>query len=123
MILFIEDEEQVRKVGIRMLKKLGYSVIACKDGVEALDYYKNSWEMVDLVILDMVMPRLSGEDTFFELESINPDIKVIITSGYSMDEVAQDIINAGAHGFIQKPFRMKEFSELIVDVLNEGAVK
>ena len=76
-------------------------------------FYKKSFDAIDIVILDLIMPLKSGKETFFELKKINPFVKVIISSGYSSDGEAQTILNNGARGFIQKPFILTELIETI----------
>ena len=103
-----------------MLESLGYTVSACSNGEEAVEFYRHSWKKVDLVIVDMIMPTMDGEQTFAVMRTINPEAVVLITSGYSLDGKAQNMITRGAKGFIQKPYRMGELSAKIVEVLKKG---
>jgi len=116
-VLLIDDEEMIRDVGSVMLNSLGYKASLCSNGAEAIEFFKNAWQDIDLVILDMVMPRMSGMETFLELKKINPHVKAILSSGYGADSEVQKILNAGVIGFIQKPFRRKDLSEKIAEVL------
>jgi len=100
-----------------MLKKLGYEVVACKNGEEALSRYSGIWHTVDLVILDMIMPKMGGRDAFREMRKINKDVKVLLSSGYSIGEEANAILNEGVLGFIQKPFSSSELSAKIAEAL------
>ncbi|MFH0910085.1 MAG: response regulator [Planctomycetota bacterium] len=117
-ILVADDEETVRNVAVEMLQKLGYEVAACPDGAKALERYRAAWQEIDLVILDMVMPNLSGRDTFRAMRKINPRVKVLLSSGYSVNGEAQEILNQGALGFLQKPFTTIELSQKVADVLS-----
>ncbi|MFC1514089.1 response regulator [candidate division KSB1 bacterium] len=117
-ILVVDDEDFVRDLTVRMLKQLGYSVITAKNGIEAVKIYKDESESIDLVILDMIMPEMSGKETYAALKKIDPDIKVILSSGFSRHDKAAEIINEGGLGFIQKPFRILDLSTAIDKALN-----
>jgi len=117
-ILLVDDEEMIIDVGQRMLEKLGYETLVAMDGVEAIKSYKTRGKEISLVILDMVMPKISGGETFDRLKQINPDIKVILCSGYSIDGQATEILKRGCNAFIQKPFNLKTLSQHIRAVLN-----
>jgi CheY-like chemotaxis protein len=116
-VLVIDDEESIRKISEKMLGRLGYSVITCSNGLEAIDIYNASGNSIDLVILDLIMPIMSGKLCYFELKKINKDIKVILSSGYSIDGEVQSLLNEGVSGFIQKPYVAKELSKAISKVL------
>jgi len=119
-IMLVEDEELVRGMEVRILDSLGYKTIVCKDGAEAVEIYRKTWKSIDLVILDLIMPRMNGRETFLSIRKINPDVKVIVSSGFSIDGEAQCIIDMGAKGFIQKPFNIAELDKSIKDVLIDG---
>ena len=116
-ILLVDDEEAVRGAASTMLRHLGYKVTVCKDGVEAVDYYRRSWQSVDLVILDMAMPRMGGGDTFLAMREINPDIKALLSSGYGINGEAQSILDLGVMGFLKKPFQLAHLSEMVAEAL------
>jgi len=116
-VLLVDDEEIVVGVGRQMLEKLGYSVLIARSGQEAVDAYTNSPDDVDLVLLDMIMPGMEAGDTYDRLKSINPAIKVLLSSGYSLDQKASSIIDRGCNGFIQKPFNMKILEDKIGEIL------
>ena len=118
-ILLIDDEELVRKVCNRMLYRLGYKVTTASSGRQGIEYYRKCWNSIDLVIIDMVMPDLSGLETFLEMRKINPGIKSILSSGYSIDSPAQEALNEGVQSFIQKPFDMNELSDKVNGILNQ----
>ncbi|MEW6326971.1 MAG: response regulator [Thermodesulfobacteriota bacterium] len=117
-IFLIDDEEVIRDMGKEVLESLGYKVLLARDGSEALEIYAEKKDVIDLVILDIVMPRIGGKKTFKKLKEINPKIKVIISSGYSVNGEAQDMLNSGACGFIQKPYRVDELSAIVRQALD-----
>ena len=117
-VLLVDDEEMIIDVGRRMLEKLGYETLIASNGKEAIEIYKSREKDISLVILDMVMPKLSGGETFDRLKDLNPAIKVILCSGYSIDGQASEILKRGCNAFIQKPFNLKTLSHHIRAVLN-----
>lgn len=117
-ILLVDDEYMVIDIGKEILEKLGYKVITAASGTEALDVFKNNQKKIDLVILDMIMPDMSGRDTFENLKSCRADVKVLLSSGYSIDGQATEILNSGCEGFIQKPFSLKQLSRKIREILD-----
>jgi PAS domain S-box-containing protein len=116
-ILLVDDQDAVLKVGEVLLQKLGYIVYSAKSGEEALILYEQDKDKIDLVILDMVMPIMGGEETYAGLKKINPQVRVILSSGYSLNGQAVGIMNKGCNGFIQKPFNIGELSKKIREVL------
>jgi PAS domain S-box-containing protein len=119
-ILLVDDEEMILEVGAEMLKKLGYRVLKAKGGKEACDIYKAKQDAIDLVILDMIMPGMTGGEAYDLIKEINPAVRVILSSGYSIEGRATEIIRRGCNGFIQKPFSMKELFAKIEEILGKG---
>ncbi len=117
-ILIIDDEEIIRDVGRSILESSGYRVVTASNGKEAVDIYRRMHKEINIVITDLVMPVMDGMATFEELKKINPDVKVIVSSGYSPD--SEKIKGKGIAGFINKPFRVSEITKLVKDVL-EGS--
>ena len=118
-ILLVDDEELIRDVGGLMLPEIGYKVLLARSGEEAIKIYKEKGEEIDLVILDMVMPGMGGGETYDGLKEVDPEIKVLLASGYSIDGKAQEILDRGCNGFIQKPFDMAELSKAISAALKK----
>jgi len=116
-VLLVDDENLILEVGREILEKLGYEIMDAKRGKEAIAIYEKNRDRIDLVILDMVMPEMGGGDTYDRLKEINPDIKVLLSSGYSVDGEATEILARGCNGFIQKPFNLKELSQKIREIL------
>ncbi|MCF8049928.1 MAG: PAS domain S-box protein [Desulfobacterales bacterium] len=120
-ILLVDDEEIVLESGRELLQKLGYKVITAENGQQALDAFRRKKGLVDLVILDMIMPAMSGGEVFDQLRQIDPEIKVLLSSGYSIDGEAAEILDRGCNGFIQKPFRVEPFSLKIREILEPSS--
>jgi two-component system, cell cycle sensor histidine kinase and response regulator CckA len=117
-ILFVDDEDMITDVGRQLLEKLGYTVLTAGSGREAIEIFQKHLNEISLVIIDMIMPGLNGGETYDELKKIDPNIKVLLASGYSIDGLAQDILDRGCHGFIQKPFNINTLSNRIRTVLD-----
>ena len=118
-LLLVDDEDIIIDVGEQMLKTLGYEVLIARGGKEAIKIYTNNRDKVDMVILDMIMPDMSGGETYDRLKEINPDIKVLLSSGYSINEKSNEILERGCNGFIEKPFDLRELSEKIGEILGK----
>jgi two-component system cell cycle sensor histidine kinase/response regulator CckA len=118
-ILLIDDEEMIIKVGAELLQELGYKVLAARSGEEAIAIYRKNVAKIDLVVMDMIMPGLGGGETFDRLKALNPDIKVLLSSGYSIDGQASKILERGCDGFIQKPFNLNQLSEMIQQIISK----
>ncbi|MEA3224150.1 MAG: PAS domain S-box protein [Thermodesulfobacteriota bacterium] len=118
-VLLIDDEEMIIDIGKEMLENMGYKVLTAKDGKKAIDAYKNNQDKIDAVVLDMIMPEMGGGEIYDRLRKINPEIKVLLSSGYSINGKAKAILKRGCNGFIQKPFNMKGLSRKIREVLDK----
>jgi two-component system cell cycle sensor histidine kinase/response regulator CckA len=119
-ILLIDDQDMIIDVGTAILHSLGYKVLVAKGGKEAVRVYKDNKENIDLVILDMSMPVMDGEETYNALKKIDPQIKAILSSGYSMEEKAINILKHGCNGFIQKPFNISDLSRKIREIIDQA---
>ena len=123
-ILLVDDEEIILQVAAQLLEKLGYTVFVAHNGREALDLYSQKAGEIDLVILDLIMPVMGGGETFQSLKKMNPRVKVLLASGYSINGLAKEILDQGCRGFIQKPFDLMEISVKIREILDqEGSMK
>ncbi|MBW2116758.1 MAG: PAS domain S-box protein [Deltaproteobacteria bacterium] len=118
-ILLVDDEEMITDVGGQLLEKLGYRALTAKSGRETIPLYENNKADIDMVILDMIMPGMSGGETYDRLKEINPDIKVLLSSGYSINGQAKKILDRGCNAFIQKPFNLKELAKKVREVLDK----
>jgi CheY-like chemotaxis protein len=118
-ILLVDDEENTIQVEELMLKTLGYKVLPALSGREALKLYEDNMLELDLVALDMIMPEMNGKDTYEALKRINPNVKVLLVSGYSLNKQIEELMERGCNGFIQKPFDINKLSQKIRDVLED----
>ncbi|RPI79190.1 MAG: PAS domain S-box protein [Desulfobacteraceae bacterium] len=117
-VLLVDDEPVILNVGRRMLERLGYKVSTAASGKEALQIYREAKGRIDLVVLDMVMPELSGEQTYKLLKEHDPQVKVLLSTGYSIHGQAAELLASGCNGFIQKPFNLQEFSKKLREILD-----
>ncbi len=117
-ILLIDDEDIIIDVGRSMLEKLGYDVFTAKSGREAVNLFRGRKTEISLIILDMIMPDMNGNETFDHLKKIDPDVNVLLSSGYSVDEKANEIMLKGCKGFIQKPFNLKTIAQKVREIID-----
>ena len=116
-VLVVDDEEVVRKLASEMLRRAGYKVTTAASADEATAWYKDHWRDTDLVIVDMVMPGKDGAECFEALKAVNPHIRAILTTGYGLDGHAQDTLDAGMVGYLQKPYHSDELVNALEDAL------
>jgi len=119
-VLLVDDEDIITKVGSRMIEKLGYDVLIATSGEEAVEIYKKEYSSIIMVVLDMVMPGMDGGTVFNLLKDINPEIIVLLSSGYGLNSRTQEIVDRGCSGFIQKPFSMHNLSQLMNKMLHKN---
>jgi CheY-like chemotaxis protein len=113
LVLLVDDEPLVRAVTRQMLEKLGLQVIAATDGVEAVELFRARSGEFAAVVLDLVMPRLGGDEALREIRAIAPDVPVVLMSGYSDEETARRFANQRLVWFLQKPFKFKHLSRIL----------
>lgn len=119
-IMVVDDEALVRRSLSKLLTVLGYEVVLFDDGVQAVEHFKGNSQSIDLVVLDMMMPRLSGVDTLKALREIDADVRVLLLSGYATDDDASAALRTGALGFVSKPFDPAELSQRIKRAIDHG---
>jgi two-component system cell cycle sensor histidine kinase/response regulator CckA len=117
-ILLIDDEEMILDVARQMLVSLGYTVLTASSGAQALKIYCQEHERIDLVILDMIMPQMSGGKVFEALKGLDPQVRILLSSGYSINGQAMEIMRRGCRGFIQKPFSIRDLAPKLREVLS-----
>jgi len=117
-VLLVDDERTILKVGQGLLEAMGYRVLSVSSGQAAIAAYLEKRGQIDLIILDMVMPGISGGEAFDRLREVDPDVKILLASGYSVEGEAQKILDRGCSGFIQKPFQTGSLSRKIREVLD-----
>lgn len=120
-VLVVDDEETVRDVCASMLRAIGYDVITAENGEEGVARYRELWREIDLVILDMIMPRMGGRDCFRKIREINPQVRAILSTGYSLEGAVQEILREGMDGFIQKPYRLEQLSEALSQAMRRAS--
>jgi CheY-like chemotaxis protein len=117
-ILLIDDEELVIKISEMMLKELGYKVLKAHNGYEGLQLFEAHKTEIDLIISDLEMPKMNGNEVLKKLRKIDPEIKVLLSSGSLTDADEQSIIDRGFNGFLQKPYNLVELCGKISEILN-----
>ena len=121
-VLVVDDEDIIRELLGEMLEELGFTVVSARDGREALAIYRMQWQEIDVVIVDMIMPGLSGREAFVEMKRINPSVSVILSTGFTKEGAVQETLDEGIAWFVQKPYRLEELSEAMFHALSrEGA--
>jgi CheY-like chemotaxis protein len=120
-VLVVDDEDMILRVCSRLLRSLGYDVLTASSGREGIELVRKHGRGILLVILDMIMPDMSGRQTYEVLQQIEPNIKVLLASGYSLEGQAQDLLALGCRGFIQKPFGVAELSAKLQEILAPAA--
>lgn len=115
--LVVDDEEIVLEVTSSMLENVGFKVLKASDGRECVDIFHQHQNEILVVLLDATMPRMNGEEAFRELRRIQPDVKVILTSGYSEQDATRHFPTEGLAGFIQKPYSFNQLKAKVREVL------
>jgi two-component system cell cycle sensor histidine kinase/response regulator CckA len=118
-LLLVDDEPKVLDICERFLKTLGYSVLTAKSGFEALETYERNKAIIDAVVIDMIMPGMNGKELFTRLREIQPSLKALISTGYSVEGEVSDLMTRGCKGYIQKPFSIKVLAKEIRRILDE----
>jgi PAS domain S-box-containing protein len=120
-VLLVDDEESVRKLGQRILKRCSYTVLMAKNGVQALEVYQAHQGEIALVVLDALMPEMGGRECLRRLRELDPQVKVLISTGYTADSSAQELMAEGALGIVEKPFLLQDFATAVRTVLDRGS--
>ncbi|MFP4053560.1 MAG: response regulator [Phycisphaerae bacterium] len=116
-LLIVDDEEMIRNFAARILKSMGHKTLTAADGEDAVRQFADHHDVIDLVLLDMVMPKMNGEQVFARLREIDPEVKVLIWSGYSQNGSADLLLSEGACGFISKPFELDQLQQEVARCL------
>ena len=116
-VLLVDDEETIRSLGRQMLERIGFEVITARDGADALMIYENLSDRIDLVLLDLTMPNMDGEEAMDALLRMNPDLRIVLSSGYSEHEISSRFSGRGLAGFLQKPYTLSRLRERLGQVL------
>jgi CheY-like chemotaxis protein len=118
-ILLIDDEEFIRDVGERILATFGYRVFIAPDGESALDLYRKQKDAIDLIILDLIMPGMGGRECLLGLLDIDPEARIVIASGHTIDGPVRDVVNLGARDVIHKPYGLRQMLKVVREVLDK----
>jgi PAS domain S-box-containing protein len=118
-VLLVDDEKSLRVVGTKMLETLGFNVLNASDGFEAVEVYRQRQKDIDLVLLDLTMPRMDGAEAFAKMCRLNPDIRVVLASGYSEKDVSLRFEGKGLAGVLQKPYTLSKLRELLAGIIHE----
>ena len=117
-ILLVDDDNDFLDVGVNILRHLGYKVFGANSGKEAVDFFKENKDQFDLLIIDMIMPGMSGKETFDRIKEINPAVKILLLTGYTGPGKTNKMLKSGCDGVVEKPFKIKELSQKISDILS-----
>ncbi|MBQ9803995.1 MAG: response regulator [Lentisphaeria bacterium] len=118
-ILIVDDHETIWDFLIDALQELGYSVLLAENGLDAVEIYESNPGQIDLVLLDMIMPKSGGHQTFMRLKAIDPEVKVLLSSGFVSEQEVADLLDAGACGFLPKPHRLPVVAGEIRRILDQ----
>jgi two-component system, cell cycle sensor histidine kinase and response regulator CckA len=116
-VLIVDDEESIRTISSRQLRRLGIEVLTAEDGRQAVDIYRERKAEINLVLLDLTMPRMNGEEAFRELRQIDPEVRVILASGYSEHDISSRFAGKGLAGCLQKPYTLAKLRALLLSQL------
>lgn len=122
-IMIVDDEAVVRETFAMAMEEMGHRVVQCEDGETAIGVFRKRQREVDAVVLDMMMPGLGGRETFLALKAIDPNVRALLASGYDMDREAEAALEAGAAGFVQKPFRIGDIAERLIEMVQSAREK
>lgn len=120
--MIVDDHETIWDFLIDALSELGYSVLLAENGLDAVEIYQSNPREIDLVLLDMIMPKAGGHQTFIQLKNIDPDVKILLSSGFVSENEVADLLEQGACGFLPKPHHLPVVLREIRRVLDNGAV-
>lgn len=118
LILLVDDEKIIRTTGKLLLEDMGYTVIIAENGLEAIELFKEQYSEIDLVIMDMIMPKMNGREAFLKMRSIDSNCKILLSSGFTKDENLKILEKEGLTGFLHKPYRIHELSEILSKIFN-----
>ncbi len=121
-ILIVDDHETIWDFLIEALQKLGYSVLLAENGLDAVEIYEANPREIDLVLLDMIMPKSGGHQTFYRLRTIDPEAKILLSSGFVSEAEVHDLLQQGACGFLPKPHRLPVVARAIRQILDQGKI-
>ena len=113
LVLVVEDEPIMRKIAVKVLKEGGYEVLIAENGQEGVELFEKHHNDIQLVLLDMVLPKKSGKDVYIEMKKIKPDVKVLLNSGFRKDKRVKEVFKLGIKHFIEKPYTFDALAKAI----------
>ena len=116
-ILLVDDEPAVIEPSAMLLEHLGFTILKAPSASVAIELFQKNWKRINLVILDLVIPKMSGKELYYKFREINPRVKVLLSSGFSLSGQAEDLLRNGCRGFIQKPYDITALSAIMMDIL------
>ena len=119
LILVIEDDAIMRKTARDILQFVGYSVISADNGKEGVEAYRQKSKDISAVLLDMIMPVMSGKEAFIEIKEINPNAKILLVSGFRQDARVEEVMQMGADGFLQKPYSLENLTRTMKEIIDD----
>jgi CheY-like chemotaxis protein len=119
-VLVVDDEEILRKLATEILEMCGYTVLSATNGEEAVKLFRALAGQIDLVLLDMMMPVMSGREAFLKLREIKPQARILLSSGFRADARVQELLEGGVNGFIDKPYTMRSLAQAVDTILRAG---
>jgi len=120
-VLLVDDEETVRSISKKLLSKLGLTVLTAEDGKQAVTLYEKHLAEIDLVLLDLTMPHMNGEEAYRAMRALDPDVKVVLASGYSESDIASRFAGKGLVGCLQKPYTLRKLRNLLSGALPDAS--
>jgi PAS domain S-box-containing protein len=123
LVLVVDDEDMIRQTAREILEMCGYSVILASNGMEAVDILRDRHRDITVVLLDMLMPKMSGKETYLEIKKIDPNLKVLFSSGFKQDERVEEVLQLGVQGFVQKPYTLQVLSKAIQQAIHSHGVE
>jgi FixJ family two-component response regulator len=119
MVLLVDDDEMILKTGRRLLESLGYKVFAARDGQAAIGVFRKYGSEIGIVLLDLMMPGMTGDEVFGELKKIDPAVNVAIVSGFADESLVQELMRGGCRGFLRKPYNAGDLSRFLREHMRE----
>lgn len=117
-ILVIDDEEMIREIAHDMLSHLGYNILLAADGEDAVKLFREKNESIDLVLVDLIMPKMNGMICFQKLKEINKNVPIVVASGIVEISKKRSVLEMGAHGYLEKPYSIKSLKDICLSVFN-----
>lgn len=119
LVLVVEDEPIMRKIAVKVLTNAGYDIITAEDGCAGVELFKKHHKEIVLVLLDMVLPKKPGKDVYIEIININPNVNVLLNTGFAKDKQVKELFQLGVKHFIEKPYSLDELSKAIHNAVND----